>query len=1059
MRFIADLHIHSRFSRATSRTLNPASLDLWARKKGITVLGTGDFTHPEWLAELEDRLEPCEAGLFRLRPDLEKTVSAEAPSSCPGPTRFMLSGEISCIYKKQGRTRKVHHLILMPDFQSVRRFNARLARIGNVRSDGRPILGLDSRDLLEIALEASDRSFFIPAHIWTPWFSLFGSKSGFDAMEECFEDLTGHIHALETGLSSDPPMNRLLSALDPYILVSNSDAHSPAKLGREANLFHTGLDYTHMVRAMTDGEGFLGTIEFFPEEGKYHLDGHRKCGVRLDPEETRDLDALCPVCGRPLTVGVLHRVHELADRSSPRLSKAFHSLIPLPEILSEILDCGPATKRVTGLYDRLLAELGPELAILMDIPPADLEAAGGPLLAEAIQRMRENRVIREGGFDGRYGMIRLFHAGEKGVTVGQTGLFGRAAPPGGPPAAPKPRRLRKKGGKGARKKEQVLRDPILDPLNEAQMKAVLYEGGHLLVKAGPGTGKTLTLAHRIAYLIREGRAASEQILALTFTRKAAREMARRISRLLGEETQAPRIATFHTLCLGLLREEGVRLGLPTHFTLCSEQDSERIAAQALTSAGKNPRSLGAFLRALPDLKRAAPFSPETLVTDFLAPFEAYQKRLRSLGMLDLDDLLVEALRLLKAHPDLAEAYALRYPWILVDEYQDTNAAQSALLRALADTGTPRLFAIGDPDQSIYGFRGADVKNYHRFSEDFAGAEQVVLSRNYRSTTPILKGAAALMGHARPLESTEGDGAPIALGRCTTDGEEAEMIVEQVERLIGGTSYFSLDSGRVASHQEGATLGFGDVGILFRLNAQGDALEKAFSRSGIPYVRSGEMPLIERHPVDLLWRFFRAISYPGNPLYEAAYRELTPKPVLESEIRERLNLQGPLTALIKQAIEIHPMDPAPGEPADALGRLMEIADDFEGDLHAFLDMLSLERGIDHSVLLGDRVALMSLHAAKGLQWPVVFITGCEDRLMPCTLFGSRDVEEERRLLYVGMTRARARLTLSCVMHRTLGGRPLRMKPSPFLKAIPADLCRPLVREGRVSRKKQKQLELF
>ncbi|MGE5841425.1 MAG: endonuclease Q family protein, partial [Deltaproteobacteria bacterium] len=342
MRFIADLHIHSHFSRATSKSLVPEDLFVWAQKKGITVIGTGDFTHAGWLSELEEKLEPAETGLYQLKPDLQKAVSNRVPGSCTSPVRFLLSGEISCIYKRAGRTRKVHHVILMPDFESARELNDRLSRIGNLKSDGRPILGLDSRDLLEIVLEASDRSFFIPAHIWTPWFSLFGSNSGFDTIEDCFGDLIGHIHALETGLSSDPDMNRRLSALDDYLLVSNSDAHSPEKLGREANLFDTPLDYDSLVRAMREKKGFEGTIEFFPEEGKYHHDGHRKCRVSLHPLETRRLGGVCPECSKPVTVGVLHRVYELADRQTRKFSKPFYSIIPLPEILSEILGCGPS---------------------------------------------------------------------------------------------------------------------------------------------------------------------------------------------------------------------------------------------------------------------------------------------------------------------------------------------------------------------------------------------------------------------------------------------------------------------------------------------------------------------------------------------------------------------------------------------------------------------------------------------------------------------------------------------------------------------------------------------
>jgi DNA helicase II / ATP-dependent DNA helicase PcrA len=423
MTFIADLHIHSHFSRATSSDLTPKTLAFWAQKKGITVIGTGDFTHPGWLVELEESLVEAEGGLYRLRADLEKEVGANLPPSCRSATRFLLSGEISCIYKREGKTRKVHNIVLMPDFEAVSRLNDRLSRIGNLHADGRPILGLDSRDLLEIVLETSDRSFFIPAHIWTPWFSLFGSKSGFDRIEECFADLTPHIHALETGLSSDPPMNRRLSALDSYVLVSNSDAHSPAKLGREANLFDTMLDYDHMLEAMRRRDGFEGTVEFFPEEGKYHLDGHRKCGVKLHPAETREKNALCPKCGKPLTVGVLHRVYELSDRENPSASMAFSSLIPLSEILSEVLDCGPLSKKVKAAYEALLVRLGPEMDILMQKPLDEIHRAGGPLLSEAIGRMREGRVFREEGYDGEYGVIRLFEKSEKQTLSGRK-VFG-----------------------------------------------------------------------------------------------------------------------------------------------------------------------------------------------------------------------------------------------------------------------------------------------------------------------------------------------------------------------------------------------------------------------------------------------------------------------------------------------------------------------------------------------------------------------------------------------------------------------------------------------------------
>jgi len=325
----------------------------------------------------------------------------------------MLEVEIATIYKCGGRTRRVHHLVYAPDLDCADRLVRGLARIGNLGADGRPILKLDSRDLLEMVLCAGEHCYVVPAHIWTPWFAVLGSKSGFDSIEECYRDLAAEVFALETGLSSDPPMNWRLSALDRYCLVSNSDAHSPSRLGREACAFDTELDYFAMRRALKTGRGYRGTVEFFAEEGKYHLDGHRKCGVCLTPEETARHGGKCPACGKPVTLGVMHRVIELADRPRPPeplppRAAPFRSMVPLSEVLSEVHGKGPQSLTVRRSYDELLSRLGPELFILEQAPPEDLSRVGSPLLAEAISRMRSGRVIRQFGFDGQYGAIRLF---------------------------------------------------------------------------------------------------------------------------------------------------------------------------------------------------------------------------------------------------------------------------------------------------------------------------------------------------------------------------------------------------------------------------------------------------------------------------------------------------------------------------------------------------------------------------------------------------------------------------------------------------------------------------
>lgn len=409
--YIADLHIHSRFSYATSRDCDLPHLDLWARRKGIGLLGTGDFTHPAWREELRQQLIPAGEGVYALRPDLRLP---DAPTE--NPPLFLITGEISTVYRQDGKTRRVHHLLLLPSLEAADRLAGVLEPVGNLRSDGRPILKLDSRRLLETALEACPEAELIPAHIWTPYYSMLGAFTAFCTLEECFGDLAPHIHAVETGLSSDPPMNWRVAALDGLTLVSHSDAHSPAKLGREADLLDTDRTYPALVQAIRTGEGFGGTLEFFPEEGKYHLDGHRSCGVCLTPEETLALGGVCPVCGKRLTVGVEHRVEELADRPAgfrPAEAKPFERLAPLPEVIAASTGFAAAGKRTAAVYEALLRELGPELYVLREAPAGEIARAAGPLVAEGVRRLRLGQVELRAGYDGAYGTVTLLSSQER----------------------------------------------------------------------------------------------------------------------------------------------------------------------------------------------------------------------------------------------------------------------------------------------------------------------------------------------------------------------------------------------------------------------------------------------------------------------------------------------------------------------------------------------------------------------------------------------------------------------------------------------------------------------
>lgn len=390
------------------------NLDTWARKKGIQVMGTGDFTHPEWFKEIKIKLEPAEPGLFRLK--------AEGDS----PTRFILTVEISSIYSKNGKVRRIHNIIFAPSVETAEKINTTLSLIGNLKSDGRPILGLDSKKLLEIVLKTDPDCVLIPAHAWTPWFSIFGSMSGFDSIEECFEDLSPHIFAIETGLSSDPLMNWRLSKLDKISLISNSDSHSPAKIGREANVFDCELSYKGLIDAIKsrDPKKFLFTVEFFPEEGKYHWDGHRLCGVSFSPEETKKNKGICPKCKKSMTIGVMNRVDKLADRKEDEGNEnkiPFKNLIPLNEIIGSVLGVGVSSLTVRKEYEKLIEIIGSEFKVLMDADYENLKRASSSEIADGIIDVREGKVELTPGYDGEYGKIKIIKGGK--ASSQQTRLF------------------------------------------------------------------------------------------------------------------------------------------------------------------------------------------------------------------------------------------------------------------------------------------------------------------------------------------------------------------------------------------------------------------------------------------------------------------------------------------------------------------------------------------------------------------------------------------------------------------------------------------------------------
>jgi DNA helicase-2/ATP-dependent DNA helicase PcrA len=867
------------------------------------------------------------------------------------------------------------------------------------------------------------------------------------------------------------------------------------------------MDYFAMRRALETGKAYGGTVEFFPEEGKYHLDGHRKCNIRLSPTETRQHAGMCPACGKELTVGVMNRVDQLADRPErfePEQPTTYRSLIPLPEVIAEIRGVGENSKKVQCDYEEVIAKVGSELFVLERAPVEELRRAGVPVLAEALERMRAGHVIREAGFDGEYGTIRLFEKGELarggcvsmlfdmselGVAVEQgpaaqesTDAPSPLAPfsPATVPPWPRPdagtcrarapgvaanqlldeldavrdRRLAPAAHVGAANQLldelDAVRDRrlapaahvgaanrLLDELDPEQRVAAETVHGPLLVIAGPGTGKTRTLTHRIAHLVADHQVPPERCLAITFSRRAAVQMSEQLGRLLPDVGDRVPVMTFHALGLTLLRAERERLGLPQRFRVADDAERIDLLRERLKLT---ERRAGRLLAEISRMKRSgAAIDPDEEIGKTRA---AYERHMREQGLVDFDDLIELATRLLRAHPDLSAAYQLRWPWVSVDELQDIDDGQYQLLRQLVPP-EENVCAIGDPDQSIYGFRGSMARSFERFMDNYPAARVIRLARNYRSSRTIVRAAlqaiepSTLVGD-RQLEAMSDNFQRIEIHACPSERAEAEFVIHTIERMIGGTTLFSMDSGRVEPG-EGDALSFSDFAVLYRTDAQSEPLVEAFARSGIPFQKKSHARLADQPAVQAMIRFL------GN--------------LVTSD--ESTTTKVPLVELLKRATDAvrveHP------EADTYLADMGALAERSDGDLDPLLAHLALGMDADLWDPRAQAVSLLTLHAAKGLEFPVVFLVGCEDGLLPLR-WGQPtecDLAEERRLFFVGITRARDRLFLSHARERWWRGKIRKMPPSPLLEPIEEAL---LARQQRTGKQKlranlQRQLGLF
>lgn len=1028
--YIADLHIHSHYSRATSKDCNLENLDLWARRKGIHIVGTGDFTHPAWRAEMEKKLDRAEDGLYTLKKEYRIQDSSVPHTAVP---RFVITGEISSIYKKNDKVRKVHSLILLPGLEAAEIFSVKLEAVGNIHSDGRPILGLDCHDLLDIMLEMCPGAMYIPAHIWTPHFSLFGAFSGFDSVEECYEDLSGHIHAMETGLSSDPPMNWRISSLDKYQLISNSDAHSPSKLGREANLLDIELSYGALKEAIETGKGLYGTIEFFPEEGKYHFDGHRKCGICLSPVEAQKYKGICPVCGRRLTTGVSHRIEQLCDRPEGFVreqSKVFESLVPLPEVIGASLGYSAASVKVQKEYENMLRSLGTEFEILRTIPTSDIESVSGHMIGEGISRLRQGKVERLPGFDGEYGTIKLFTREEMNNLEGQMSFFSdlhinpskavlRPSVNGGQEnrkeKIPEPQAPCQAVGEGRNKKDSAF------SLNPKQERAARMVGAAIAVIAGPGTGKTKTLISRLLYLLEARKVKPCEITAVTFTNKAAGEMKERVKNEMGRARNLNnlQIGTFHALCLDFLKKQG------REFVLADEGAALEAAKQALelTPLQMKPKELLNIISrrksGLDGEQKSHPISAgETKTSNITLAVQTYGSILKEQNMLDFDDLLLEALELAEnkvSDPEWTKGFS----YLLVDEFQDISPLQYRLIKMWCKKGR-ELFVIGDPDQSIYSFRGSDAQCFDRLKSDFPSLLEIRLAENYRCPPSILTAATHLIDHnpgpKRNLITCSSNERPVRIVSAAGPMGEAVFIAKEINRLAGGISM--LDAQEIYGND--SIRGFGDIAVLYRTHQQAEVLEKCLRTEGIPYVTAGRESFLAEDKVRGSLAFFKYLANSNDNFSKIlclkllADKKLPMAPDLLFDVwTEKFE---PLFSKSKpQKFMQSWMKELQEEDCAGMEKLAQMSI-FYKSMGQFLEALSL--GVESDLkrckdkhYTGEAVNLMTLHGAKGLEFPVTFVCGVRKGLIPLERAEAADREEERRLFYVGMTRAKEELILT------------------------------------------------
>ncbi|HOL48552.1 MAG TPA: UvrD-helicase domain-containing protein, partial [bacterium] len=1007
--------------------------------------------------ELKEKFEPAEQGLYKLKNEYALKINNDFELNTDNNIRFILTTEISNIYKKYDKVRKIHNLIFSPDFDTVEKIQSSLKKIGNIISDGRPILGLDSKDLLDIILNISDKNFLIPAHIWTPWFSLLGSNSGFDSLFECFEDYSNYIFAIETGLSSDPPMNWLCSFLDNISITSNSDAHSPEKLGREANIFNCDFSFDAIKNALKFPEKnqFLGTIEFFPEEGKYHFDGHRKCNIVLSPNETNKYNQICPKCGKKLTIGVMYRVFEISDRTSTadrKNKKQFFSLIPLIEILSEIYQSNEKSKKIQSLYFSLIKKFGSEFNILLNVDINTLKNKENELLAEAIKRMRDGKVIIKPGFDGEYGKIRLFtdeelNSSNKFFLFEKTEEINKAENQ----YNFKNELLKFKNGISKNFDDNINAVNKNQLLNQSQLDAVNYIDSSLLIIAGPGTGKTNVFAYKIIFLLNNGIQPSE-ILSLTFANEAAKEMFNRIKTLLNNTNflKQLNIFTFHSFGLFILKDY---YNNQSNFTIINDNEKELILKDILNIKNKEIKKI---INEISEIKQK--FLPIDSINDELKQiYIKYNDFLQKNFLFDFDDLIFLPIIIFQQNKNYLEKIQNKFKWIIIDEYQDINYAQYLLVKKISENKKIKVCVIGDPNQAIYTFRGADSKFINNFQIDFPDAKLFLLNKSYRCSDSILSASLNIIANNDEknyfLKGTE-KGLKINILECQSVQSEAEFVARTIENLIGGISFFSFDSNISDGEKSEHINSFSDIAVLCRISKQFEPIKNAFLQHNIPFQIINENFLFTNEPFCELLNLIKFLTMPENNFYKIILKKINKNfPINElNKIFNNNSLKNFLAYLFENYYKNYY-----NEFKDYFDLLIKIADNINNPID-FLNEINTMQTNDLFQKTINKVPIMTMHSAKGLEFNAVFIVGCNSSIIPFNFYKNYNVniEDEKRLMYVAMTRAKKYLYLTYTKTINYFGGIIQSEISPFLTKIKKELIEFKKQELK---EKNKQLSLF